>query len=145
MRTYIIAVNPMKSDVDSIFNGRTRLYWIHRKGNHAKYEAGDVLYMYISSPIQKIRFKVKVLEPNIGATLEQLANPTWINQEDVDEQVRNNNNDKIEIVKEVDSERMDNLSLSSLCSHGLSKRIWGSVEITDNEELVAYIESVFES
>lgn len=143
MRRYIISVNPHLSNVDSIFDGRTWLYWIHKRGNHARYQPDDILYMYISSPVKQIRFKVRVLRANVEATREELGNPTWYNRNDLEEQINNNCNDAIELIHELQSPLRARLSLSELYRNGLTKRIWAPVDITDNTELVDYIESVF--
>lgn len=143
MRRYIISVNPHQSNVDSIVDARTWLYWIHRRGNHARYQPGDILYMYISSPIKQIRFKVRVLRTNVEATEEELGNPTWFNRNDLEEQINNNCNDAIELIRELQAPLRGRLSLSELYRNGLTKRIWAPVDITVNTELVDYIESVF--
>lgn len=143
MGRYIISVNPTKSNIDSIFDGRTWLYWIHRRGNHARYQPDEILYMYVSSPVKQIRFKVRVLRTNVEATEEELGNPTWFHREDLEEQVNNNCNDAIELIEELPVPNRTRLSLSELYRHGLNKRIWAPVDITDNAELVEYIESVF--
>ena len=146
MATFIIPVNPERSSLDRIFQNGNSLLWIHKQG-YPRYQVGDILYMYISSPVKEIYFKARVNRTNVQANLEELSErSTWIKEEDLEEQVRNNNNDEIELIRKVPENLRSQLSIDALSSNGFMKNFpFGKpVNISDNERLIHYIESVIE-
>ena len=146
MATFIIPVNPRRSFLNEIFKDGNTILWIHKRG-YPKYQEGDILYMYISSPVKEIYFKARVNRTNVQANLEELSErSTWIKEEDLEEQVRNNNNDEIELIRKVPENLRSQLSIDALSSNGFMKNFpFGKpVNISDNERLIHYIESVIE-
>lgn len=146
MATFIIPVNPERSSLDRIFQNGNSLLWIHKQG-YPRYQVGDILYMYISSPVQEIYFKVRVNRTNVQANREELSDEsTWTRDEYLEEQAKNNNNDEIELIKEVPENLRNQLSIEALSDNGFIGNFpYGKpVNISANEQLIRYIESVIE-
>lgn len=141
MATRIISVNPCRSDIEKIFQERNSILWPHPQ-RRCQYEEGDIIYMYISGREKYIRFKVKVIGTNKRANRAALSNPTWKSDEDLQKQIDNNNNDLFELIKELPVEKRSRLSLEQLRTHGLNG-MSPYINITTNDQLIAYIESVF--
>ena len=103
--------------------------------------------MYISSPVQEIYFKVRVNRTNVQANREELSDEsTWTRDEYLEEQAKNNNNDEIELIKEVPENLRNQLSIEALSDNGFIGNFpYGKpVNISANEQLIRYIESVIE-
>lgn len=141
MATRVISVSPKLSSVEKIFQARESILWKHPK-NRSEYEVGDIVYMYISGE-KYIRFKVEVMETNVPASRGDLYNPTWKNEEDLRKQIDNNKNDRFKLIAELPEEKRPLLSIDKLRERGLNNFPYGYANITSNEPLIAYIESVF--
>ena len=145
MATFIIPVNPQMSDigkVSQLFREDGSILWIHKK-RYPKYHEGDIIYMCITGGIKKIRFKVRVEGTDIQATADDLKKYTWIKKSDWKKQIENNCNDKFTLIEELDKEQSRKLSRSCLNANGFQgfeRRL--PTEITDNDALIRYIESV---
>lgn len=105
MATYIIPVNANISNIDKIseiFSKYGFILWIHRR-NYPKYQKNDIIYMYITSPHKRIRFKARIEEINVQATEDDLKDYTWIDKTKLDEQIKNNRNNKLMLKEEVNT------------------------------------------
>lgn len=139
---YIIPENPNRSNIDVFFKERDSILLKHSK-NYPKYKVGDIGYLFITKPEQKIRFKTQIMRTNVSATERELTNPTWNYREDFKKQVSNNNNDEFCLIKEMSIDEQELLSIKNLREHGFNNFPNGlPVDITDNQDLVTYIESI---
>lgn len=92
-------------------------------------------------PDQRIYYKAIVRGVHIKATKEELYNPTWIEEKDLDKQVEENDNVLLELLQNFTPEQREALTKSKLGEFGFRKN-QGANNITDNQRLLDYIKSV---
>ena len=102
-----------------------------------KYNVGDIVYIYCTSPIQKIRFKCIVTQLNKQFSEIRDDKEYWLNQEEY-EKSSNGIFFNLKLIEEVDSEQ---LSLAVLLKNGLNAAPQGPVKLNPNLE--SYLSSVF--
>lgn len=133
-RVWLVPANPLEYDLASAFSQYDTLDW-KRSFN---YEKGDILFLYISGDVQKVRYKVEVIE-GLVRTNDVYNNKTFW----VDEEKYNKSLDykwtRIRFVDEVDTPE---LSLAKLRKQGVKGNIQGSMKLTG--ELRDYVMSFFE-
>ena len=61
MTNWIISANPNKYDVIAAYQKYNLIDWTQS----AKFQVGDIVYIYVSKPFQKIMFKTEVLATDI--------------------------------------------------------------------------------
>jgi 5-methylcytosine-specific restriction enzyme A len=132
-RVWLVPANPNEYDIESAFNRYETLDW-KRSYN---YENGDILFLYVSGNVRKVRFKVEVIEGLIQTNDNLYDAEFWFDEEKL---VRSKEWDwsRVRFVDEVDCE---GLSLQQLRNHGLKGNIQGSMKLTG--ELRDYIMSFF--
>lgn len=133
-RVWLIPGNPNEYDLASAFSRYETLDW-KRSYN---YENGDILFIYVSGNIRKVRYKVEVIEGLIRAN-DVFHNKTLWNNEEKFEKSKQWDRTRIRLVDEVDT--MD-LSLEQLRKYGLKGNVQGAMKLTG--ELLNYIMSFFE-
>ena len=133
-RIWLVPANPNEYDIESAFNRYNTLDW-KRSYN---YENGDILYIYVSGNIRKVRYKVEVVE-GLVRTNEITYNKTFWMDEQKFEQSKDWDWTRIRLVDEVDTSE---LSLTQLREHGLKGNIQGSMKLKGI--LRDYIMSFFE-
>lgn len=107
-----------------------------RQGNF-KYSVGDTVYIYCTSPIQRIRYKCKVMKLNMNFSQIRDDKEYWLDNSEYEKSL-SGKFFNLQLIEEVDSER---LSLQSLLANGLNGAPQGPVKL--NGALEAYISSVF--
>lgn len=132
-RIWLVPANPNDYDIESAFSRYELLDW-KRSYN---YENGDILFMYVSGNIQKVRFKLEVIEGLVGTNDTKDNNEFWIDDEKY-EQSKEWDYTRLRLVDAVDAEE---LSLAKLREHGLKGNIQGSMKLTG--ELQDYIMTFF--
>jgi 5-methylcytosine-specific restriction protein A len=133
-RVWLVPANPTEYDIASAFSWYETLDW-KRSFN---YENGDILFIYVSGNIQKVRFKAEVIEGLVRTNDTKHNKTFWIDEKKFD-QSKEWNYSRIRLVDEVDTTA---LSLKKLREHGLKGNIQGSKKLTG--ELRDYIMSFFE-
>lgn len=133
-RIWLVPANPNDYDLERALSKYETIDW-KRSFN---YENGDILFMYVSGDIQKVRYKVVVLDGLVQTDDTQNNEEFWVDEEKY-EQSKEWNYSRIRLVDEVD---VDELSLAKLREHGLKSNIQGSMKLTDNE-LRNYIMAFF--
>lgn len=132
-RIWLVPANPKEYDLERAFNSYDKINW-KRSYN---YENGDILFLYVSGNIQKVRYKVEVIEGLVRDNDTQNNKEFWEDEEKY-EQSKEWTYTRIRLVDEVD---IDDLSLSHLRQHGLKGNIQGSMKL--NGELRDYIMTFF--
>jgi 5-methylcytosine-specific restriction protein A len=132
-RVWLVPFNPNEYDLASAFSRYETLYW---KRSY-KYENGDILFMYVSGNIQKVCYKVEVIEGLVSTNDVNYNKTFWIDEKKF-EQSKEWDRTRIRFVDQVDTSE---LSLTKLREHGLKGNIQGSMKLTG--ELRDYIMDFF--
>lgn len=133
-RFWLIPANPIEYDLANAFSSYDTLDW----RRSFKYENGDILFIYVSGNIQKVRYKVEVVE-GLVKIHSIFHNKTFWNDKEKFEKSKKWDWTRIRLVDEVDTSE---LSLEQLRKHGLKGNIQGAMKLTGN--LLDYIMSFFE-
>ncbi|WP_144647069.1 HNH endonuclease [Priestia megaterium] len=132
-RIWLVPANPNEYDLESAFSRYEILDW-KRSYN---YENGDILFMYVSGNIQKVRYKVEVIEGLLGTNNVKYDNAFWMDDRKF-EQSKEWKYMRFRLVDEIDTTE---LSLKKLRERGLKGNIQGAMKLTG--ELRDYIMSFF--
>lgn len=133
-RIWLVPANPNEYDIESAFTRYDTLDW-KRSYN---YENGDILYIYVSGNIKKVRYKVEVVEGLVRTNDVKYTKTFWMDEQKF-EQSKEWDRTRIRLVDEVDTPE---LSLAHIREHGLKGNIQGSMKL--NGILRDYIMSFFE-
>lgn len=131
---WLISANGKMYDHASSFAHFGSVDW--RQGN-VKYNVGDIVYIYCTTPIQRIRYKCKVIELNKSSAEIRNDKAYWLNQEEYEKSL-SGKFFNLQLIEEVDS---TNLSLPFLLKNGLNAAPQSPIKL--NESLEAYIRSIF--
>lgn len=132
-RVWLIPANPSEYDLERAFSRYDTLDW----KRSFKYENGDILLIYVSGNVRKIRYKVEVIEGLIK-TKDVFHNKIFWNNEEKFKKSKEKDWTRIRLVDEVNTTK---LSLEQLRQHGLKGNIQGSMKLTG--ELLDYIMPFF--
>lgn len=106
------------------------------------FSIGDIVFIYISKPVQQIMFQTKVIsvEMRFEDTVDDLK--FWVSKKDYEASKKNNGYVRLQLISYANSNR---LSFKNLLEHGLQGSIQSAIRcIEDKEHLGAYISSCFE-
>jgi 5-methylcytosine-specific restriction protein A len=131
---WLISANGKMYDHASSFAHYQSVDW--RQGN-VKYAVGDIVYIYCTTPIQRIRYKCRVTALNKESNEIRDDKDYWLNKNEYEKSL-NGKFFNLELIEEVDSSR---LSLQELLINGLNAAPQGPVKLSN--ELERYISSVF--
>lgn len=131
---WLISANGKMYDHASSFAHYGSIDW--RQGA-AKYKVGDVVYIYCTAPIQRIKYKCKVTVLDKSSSQIRDDKVYWLDQAEYEKSL-GGKFFNLALVEEVDSEK---LSLPLLMQNGLKAAPQGPVKLP--ESLEAYISSVF--
>ena len=131
---WLISANGKMYDHASSFAHYGSIDW--RQGN-VRYSVGDIVYIYCTIPIQRIRYKCKVTKLDKKSSEIRDDKVYWLNQEEYEKSL-GGKFFNLELIDEVDS---DKLSLPLLLKNGINAAPQGPVKLTENLE--SYISSVF--
>ena len=129
MTEWIIPCNPNLYKVDEAFAELKTLDW---KQTSPKMEVGDIVYIYVSKPVQAIRYKCKVNKVNLPQ-IEIDDSKFVINGESYEKHPSH-----MELV--MIEEFSDELTMDIMASYGVKGRIQSPRRV--NEELLKYIHSL---
>ena len=132
MGNWIIPANSKRYDFFSAFNNNNCIDWTKK----AKYEEGDIVYLYCTKPQQKIMYKTVIDKIFTSSNSEVNDRKYWINKNEFDES-KNIKKDfiRLKLLKYTDDE---NLFLDNLKDNGLKTAPQGPLRV--NEKLLSYIE-----
>ncbi len=132
MGNWIIPANSKRYDFFSAFNNNNFIDWTKK----AKYEEGDIVYLYCTKPQQKIMYKTVIDKIFTSSNSEVNDRKYWINKNEFDES-KNEKKDfiRLKLLKYTDDE---NLFLDNLKDNGLKTAPQGPLRV--NEKLLSYIE-----
>lgn len=132
MGNWIIPANSKRYDFFSAFNNNNFIDWTKK----AKYEEGDIVYLYCTKPQQKIMYKTVIDKIFTSSNSEVNDRKYWINKNEFDES-KNIKKDfiRLKLLKYTDDE---NLFLDNLKDNGLKTAPQGPLKV--NEKLLSYIE-----
>ena len=132
MGNWIIPANSKRYDFFSAFNNNNCIDWTKK----AKYEEGDIVYLYCTKPQQKIMYKTVIDKIFNSSNREVNDRKYWINKNEFDES-ENEKKDfiRLKLLKYIDDE---NLFLDNLKDNGLKTAPQGPLRV--NEKLLSYIE-----
>ena len=132
MGNWIIPANSKRYDFFSAFNNNNCIDWTKK----AKYEEGDIVYLYCTKPQQKIMYKTVIDKIFTSSNSEVNDRKYWINKSEFD---KNENLKKefirLKLLKYVDDE---NLFIENLKDNGLKTAPQGPLRVAS--ELLEYIE-----
>ncbi|MBT2700425.1 HNH endonuclease [Bacillus sp. ISL-40] len=132
-RVWLVPANPNEYDIASAFSRYETLDW----KRSVNYDNGDILFIYVSGKIQKVRYKVEVIQGLIR-TNDTYHNKTFWVDESKFEKSKEWNYTRIRLVDEVDATE---LTLAKLREYGLKGNIQGPMKLTG--ELRDYVMSFF--
>jgi hypothetical protein len=132
MGNWIIPANSKRYNFFSTFNNNSFIDWTKK----AKYEEGDIVYLYCTKPQQKIMYKTVIDKIFNSSNREVNDRKYWINKNEFDES-ENEKKDfiRLKLLKYIDDE---NLFLDNLKDNGLKTAPQGPLRV--NEKLLSYIE-----
>jgi len=132
MGNWIIPANSKRYNFFSAFNNNSFIDWTKK----AKYEEGDIVYLYCTKPQQKIMYKTVIDKIFTSSNSEVNDRKYWINKNEFDES-ENEKKDfiRLKLLKYIDDE---NLFLENLKYNGLKTAPQGPLRV--NEKLLSYIE-----
>ena len=132
MGNWIIPANSKRYNFFSAFNNNSFIDWTKK----AKYEEGDIVYLYCTKPQQKIMYKTVIDKIFTSSNSEVNDREYWINKNEFDES-KNIKKDfiRLKLLKYIDNE---NLFLDNLKDNGLKTAPQGPLRV--NEKLLSYIE-----
>jgi len=133
---WLISANGKMYDHASSFAHYGSIDW--RQGN-VKYSVGDIVYIYCTNPIKKIRYKCKVTELNKKSSDIRDDREYWLIQEEY-EKALEGKFFNLQLIEEVDSEK---LSLPNLKENGLNAAPQGPIKLKDSLEI--YISSILKT
>lgn len=131
---WLISANTKMYDHASSFAHHGSIDW--RQGN-AKYSIDDNVYIYCTSPIQRIRYKCKVRELDKSSAQIRDDKNYWNDKEEYEKSL-GGKFFNLELIEEVDSEK---LSLPFLIEKGLKAAPQGPIKL--NDTLESYISLIF--
>lgn len=132
-KAWLLAANPKKFNVESVFHDYDFVDWIQSR----EYRVGDIVYIYVSNPIQKVKFKTRV--EIVDLRFEEIRDdkPYWINQEDY-QASKEKKFARLRLLAKSDSEF---LHLDNLKVNGLTNAPQGPIKIYD--EFFEYLNFYF--
>jgi len=132
---WLISANSKMYDHASSFEHYGYIDW--RQGN-ITYSLDDIIFIYCTSPIQKIRYKCKIEKINLVFSEIRNDREYWT---DIDEYEKSKEGKYIHLVL-IDQVDLDSLSLNHLLENGLTAAPQGPIKI--NEKLLSYINKNFD-
>lgn len=133
---WIISANGKMYDHASSFAHYGSIDW--RQGN-VKYNLDDIVYIYCTSPIQRIRYKCVITKLDKAANQIRDDKEYWFKLEEY-KKALSGKFLNLKLLEEIDSEQ---LSLPTLLARGLKAAPQGPMKLS--ESLETYIASIFSS
>lgn len=126
---WILSGNINKYDIISKFEEKSYVYWNQKRN----YEIGDFVYIYISAPIQEIRYKCEVTSINVKNEDCEDDSKFWASTNEFDNS-SNNRNVRLDLIKQT----AIGMPRVEMTEQGILSRIQGPMRISD--EVADYID-----
>jgi len=138
-RVWMIPANPKYYDIDGCIEKYGEIYW----RQHFNFQTGDTIYIYVSSPDSKVKYKCLVVGHDLPHSSEMDRDREFfVNPQDFETSEQHNRNMKLKVLEKTNSEKM---TMVHLMEHGMKRPPQGSLNLSypDYAELLAYIEANF--
>jgi 5-methylcytosine-specific restriction protein A len=122
LQELIIPANPNDYDVERAFGYYDTIDW-KRSYN---YENGDILFIYVSGNVKKVRYKVEVIEGLVQDSHIIYDNTFWLDEEKYEQSLEYERS-RVRLVDEADT---PDLSLAKLREQGLKGNIQGAMKLS---------------
>lgn len=86
---WLIAANPNKYDIDAAFDELQFIDWT----KNANYKKNDIIFIYVSNPVQRIKYICKVINDNVNEDEAIDDKKYWLNSSDFNK----NSNDHVRL------------------------------------------------
>lgn len=126
---WILSGNIIRYDIIAKMEESSYVYWRQKRN----YEVGDFVYIYLSGPIQEIRYKFEVTAVDLMNIECEDDSKFWASTDEF-ENTTNNRNVRLDLLKQT---RMG-MTRTEMNNQGLMSRIQGPIRIS--EELANYID-----
>ncbi|MDO5812918.1 MAG: EVE domain-containing protein [Bacillota bacterium] len=107
---WLIAANPNKYDIEMAFNELKFIDWT----KNANYKKNDIIFIYISNPVQRIKYICKVINDNINEEEAIDDKKYWLNSSDFS--ISSNGLVRLELIKKIQFD----ISFYDLRTHGFN-------------------------
>lgn len=134
MTPWIIPANPNRYRLEAVLRELPHVDW--RQNNNV--QVGDIVYIYCSSPISQIKYKMRVTSINITTEESTADREYWANPSEFDTSLQHNKFFRMVLV---DKNTTQYLKLDDLLLNGLRAAPQGGIKA--KEPLLGYIESCF--
>lgn len=137
MTQWIIPANPNRYRLEDVLRELPHVDW----RQHNNVQVGDIVYIYCSSPISQIKYKMRVTSINITTEESTADREYWANPSEFDTSLQHNKFFRMVLV---DKNTTSHLKFDDLLLNGLNKTApRGGMKA--KEPLLSYIESCFSS
>lgn len=136
MTPWIIPANPNRYRLEAVLRELPHVDW--RQNNNV--QVGDVVYIYCTSPISQIKYKMRVTAINITTEESTADRDYWTNPSEFDTSLEHNKFFRMVLV---DKNTTQYLKLNDLLLNGLKAAPQGRLKVKN--PLLGYIESFFVS
>lgn len=119
---WLIAANPNKYDIDLAFNELKFIDWT----KNANYKKNDIIFIYVSNPVQRIKYICKVINDNVNEDEAIDDKKYWLNSSDFNKS--SNGHVRLELIKKI---KFD-ISLDDLRTHGFNGNLQGPRKLFDS-------------
>ena len=138
-KVWMIPANPKYYDVDGCIAKYGEIYW----RQHYNFQTGDTIYIYVSSPDSKVKYKCHVEAHDLPFS-EEIATDKefFVNPQDFETTRNYNRFMKLKVLEKTNSDKM---TMVHLQEHGMIRPPQGCINLSHSgfAELLEYIENNF--
>lgn len=119
---WLIAANPNKYDIDAAFDELQFIDWT----KNANYKKNDIIFIYVSNPVQRIKYICKVINDNVNEDEAIDDKKYWLNSLDFNKS--SNGHVRLELIKKI----QDDINFDDLRTHGFNGNLQGPRKLFDS-------------
>lgn len=119
---WLIAANPNKYDIDAAFDELQFIDWT----KNANYKKNDIIFIYVSNPVQRIKYICKVINDNVNEDEAIDDKKYWLNSSDFNKS--SNSHVRLELIKKIKF----GISFDDLRTHGFNGNLQGPRKLFDS-------------
>ena len=119
---WLIAANPNKYDIDAAFDELQFIDWT----KNANYKKNDIIFIYVSNPVQRIKYICKVINDNVNEDEAIDDKKYWLNSLDLNKS--SNDYVRLELIKKI----QDDINFNDLRTHGFNGNLQGPRKLFDS-------------
>jgi len=138
-KIWMIPANPKYYDVDGCIAKHGEIFW----RQHFNFQTGDTIYIYVSSPDSKLKYKCQVVGHDLPHTADMDGDVEfYVNPQDYEISKQHNRNMKLKVLEKTNSDKM---TMVHLQEHGMSRPPQGCMNLSHPSyaDLLEYIENNF--